>query len=302
MRIVLSGIETNNKGAELMLYAILQEIERKHPDAEVYVPIYAIKQGLDYVKTNVYIRQKPWAGFALFFSKLHARGILRRLGISCPVIEDTKIIKDADYFIDASGFTFTDQWNHHSSMVNYWKQILKGYHDAGTKIVFLPQAFGPINQRNTKMMVNYLSQYADLVMPREKVSLEYLMRFGMDREKVKVYTDFTSLVKGSFPEKYENLKNAVCVIPNMRMVDRGTIGMGQYLYLLSLLIEACQSKGYLSKRFETRYRGCYRSECPGGQGANIFVLSLYLFQVSWCCIGFKFLRSMPCHKLESQVC
>ena len=37
MRIVLSGIETNNKGAELMLYAILQEIERKYPNAEVFV-------------------------------------------------------------------------------------------------------------------------------------------------------------------------------------------------------------------------------------------------------------------------
>ena len=33
MKIVLWGVETNNKGAELMLYAILQEIERKFPDA-----------------------------------------------------------------------------------------------------------------------------------------------------------------------------------------------------------------------------------------------------------------------------
>lgn len=42
MRIVLSGVETHNKGAELMLYAILQEIERRFPDAEVFINKSAI--------------------------------------------------------------------------------------------------------------------------------------------------------------------------------------------------------------------------------------------------------------------
>ena len=51
MKIVLSGVETNNKGAELMLYAILQEIERKWPDADVYISQKRIKQGLNYVKS-----------------------------------------------------------------------------------------------------------------------------------------------------------------------------------------------------------------------------------------------------------
>ena len=45
MRIVLNGVETNNKGAELMLYAILQEIERKFPDAEVFMPYLALRRG-----------------------------------------------------------------------------------------------------------------------------------------------------------------------------------------------------------------------------------------------------------------
>ena len=36
MRYILNGVETNNKGAEIMLYAILQEIERRDKDAVVF--------------------------------------------------------------------------------------------------------------------------------------------------------------------------------------------------------------------------------------------------------------------------
>ena len=244
MKIVLSGIETNNKGAELMLYAIVQEIERTCPDAEVYVPIYAIRQGIDYVKTSINLKSKPWAKFALICSRYHVLGILRRLGLSCPTIEDTRIVKGADYFIDASGFAFTDQWNPQSYMVRRWKRILKGYHDSGTKIVFLPQAFGPINKTNTKLIVGYLDKYADLVMPREKVSLQYLRQFGMNADKIKMFTDFTSLVTGYFPSQYEHLRNAVCVIPNMRMVDRGIISLDKYLHALSIIIDLCQKNGH----------------------------------------------------------
>ena len=61
MKIVLSGVETNNKGAELMLYAILQEVERRFPDAEVYLPYYRIKQGTKYVHTNLKFKTTPWS-------------------------------------------------------------------------------------------------------------------------------------------------------------------------------------------------------------------------------------------------
>lgn len=40
MKVVLSGVETNNKGAELMLYAILQEIERRSPGSTIIDTCY----------------------------------------------------------------------------------------------------------------------------------------------------------------------------------------------------------------------------------------------------------------------
>lgn len=243
MKIVLSGIETNNKGAELMLYAILQEIERKFSDAEVYVPIFAIKQGLNYVKTFVNLKEKPYASLIKTAAKLHISGILRRLNLPYLFLKDTSIIKDANYFIDASGFAFSDQWNPDLEIVKKWEHVLKGYHKQGTKIVFLPQAFGPVEKPNTKKLIALLNKYADIIMPREKISLEYLRQCNVNEGKLNLFTDFTSLVNGEFPSQYEHLKNAVCIIPNMRMIDKGIIDMQDYLDILTKIVVMSQSIG-----------------------------------------------------------
>ena len=101
MKIVLWGVETNNKGAELMLYAILQEIERKWPDAIVYIPYSRCKQGLDYVKTSLDLRYTP---FSKLVYKSHITGIIRRLHLPSSYLSLTNIVGDADWFIDGSGF------------------------------------------------------------------------------------------------------------------------------------------------------------------------------------------------------
>ena len=99
MKIVLYGVETNNKGAELMLYAILQEIERKFPEAVVYIPYSRCRQGLDYVKTNLDFRYTP---FSKVLYKNHIPSILRHLHLPLTVYHRSNIAKGADYFIDGS--------------------------------------------------------------------------------------------------------------------------------------------------------------------------------------------------------
>lgn len=245
MKIVLSGVETNNKGAELMLYAILQEIERKYPKAEVYIPVFAVKQGLDYIHTNLIIKEKPFASLIRLFHKLRIYSVCRKLHIPYHFFYDTRPIKNADYFIDASGFTFSDQWKFNSETVKIWEYLLRKYKEQGTKIIFLPQAFGPISLPMTKKVIGILSQYADLIMPREKVSLNYLLQENyVDKNKIKLFTDFTSLVKGIIPTQYKHLKKGVCIIPNLRMIDKGIISLNDYLKLLSRIAKNINEKGY----------------------------------------------------------
>lgn len=243
MKIVLSGIETNNKGAELMLYAILQQIEQKHPTAEVFIPLHAIAQGLDYVQTSVKLKDKPFAHAKRWAAKIRLGGILRRLHLPWTFCIDTHIVKDAAYFLDASGFAFSDQWSTSKARLALWEENLKGYHTQGTKIVFLPQAFGPIEKKETKELLNLVGHYANWVMPREKISLNYLIGSGIDTQKIRMFSDFTSLVHGTVPQQFKHLEGAVCIIPNMRMIDKGGIKLEFYISTLAKIVRKAEEAG-----------------------------------------------------------
>ena len=243
MKIVLSGVETNNKGAELMFYAILQEIERKYPDAIVYIPYLNIKQGLGYISTSLHLQFTP---FSRLVYKTHLTAVFRQLHLPLRWLYRANVVKHADFFMDASGFHFSDQKkNFTPAKVERWKVILKKYSKQGTRIVFLPQAFGPAVKKNTLNGLKCISKYADLIMPREQVSYSYLEQSGvMDMSKVRLQTDFTSLVEGRFPAKYSHLRDGVCIIPNMRMIDTGVCSKEQYVSLVSRIIEVASESGH----------------------------------------------------------
>jgi len=244
MRYELSGVETNNKGAELMLYAILQEIERRDKDAVVYMQPGAVKQGLSYVKTKVDIRENPHLPFIKLGRKLHLTRIFYMLYASKFLIDPGTPLKQIDYYLDASGFRFSDQFSINPLGINQIEKKLSGYNKKGTKIVYLPQAFGPVEKQETRDALSVLSKYSTWIMPREKVSYQYLQQANVDMKKVRMFTDFTSLVDGTFPEKYKHLSNGVCIIPNKKMVDKKIISYPDYISLISQIVKSVEESGY----------------------------------------------------------
>lgn len=244
MEIVLSGVETNNKGAELMFYAILQEIERKFPEAIVYVEPNSVSQGLSYLITKVNLREKPIARIVKLCNKYHIYRIARRFHITIPFIEDMYAIKGADYYLDGSGFHFSDQWDYPDSYIERKRRLWRSTAKQNTKIVFLPQAFGPFEKAKSKKYLGYMSDYADIIMPREQVSYNYLEQSRIvDMSKVKIFPDFTSLVDGIVPKRYTHLKGAVCLIPNYNMIESGTISFDKYVSLLTSIMKHASDKG-----------------------------------------------------------
>lgn len=238
MKFVLSGVETKNKGAELMLYAILQEIERKFPNSEVFIPADRIFQGKGYIKCPLKITltyEKKW--------KSLLKVVLFKLNIDYPVLLYPSVVKNADYFIDASGLLFSDKMIRDKYRLIPWKNLVR-YKKQKTKIIFLPQAFGPLETILPQKSVRIISDNANLVFARENVSYRYIVDLGIRTDKIKVCTDFTSLVDGIFPQKYERLRSGVCIIPNRQMVKTGVMDLDSYVSFLSFVVTLVKNKGF----------------------------------------------------------
>lgn len=244
MRIVISGTSTINKGAELMLYAILQQIEKKFPNAEIYLPEGSVPEGFKYIKTNLKLRETLPAKIFRVFDKYQKVWILYKLGLS--FLYKEKTIKNIDYFIDASGFAFSDQWERffNDSFLKKWRTDLETYNAQGAKIIFLPQAFGPITKPATKELITNISNFANIIMPRDIISMNYLIDSKVDKNKIQLFPDFTSLVHGTIPKRYLHLEDGVCLIPNNRMIDKGAISREAYLSLMLKIVKTVQKKGF----------------------------------------------------------
>lgn len=227
-----------------MLYAILQEIENRDPDAIVYLPTARMPGGLKSVKTPLDIRELPHHKLTSALAKVRITGVLNRIGLWSDFLNEVKPVPKADFFLDASGLHFTDQMGFGKPMIRYWERILKNYHDQGTRIVFLPQAFGPFEKASTRQAVSALEKYADIIMPRDEISAQHLERFPFNTAKTPLFRDFTTLVKGTVPERLRYLEGKVCIIPNYQMVRKEIITKKGYVSFLFEIAAALKQAGH----------------------------------------------------------
>ena len=137
MKIEIKGVQFVNKGAELMLSAILARIEQYWPDADIVLkggPLSSYKQRAllgAYQKLSLRKNRLDLNGLFYCMPKSFHR-YLKTWGILTEA--------DIDIVLDASGFAYGDQWG--------WLQIrhlgaeLSRSAKHGKQYVFLPQAFG----------------------------------------------------------------------------------------------------------------------------------------------------------------
>lgn len=203
-----------NKGAELMFRAVVEQIRSRIPDATIVTIPDKLDSYCERGKLCVY--QKIWyQRYGFRWGNIGAvvpRRIRRRYGLYM----DSEI----DVVLDTAGFAYGDQWPL-SNLAEAVKSSSR-WKKRKTKVVFLPQAFGPFSDRRRRRLVDKLIQNADLVFPREKDSYDHIVSAVGPRGNVQVAPDFTNLVEGFLPDWFDTEKNRFCVIPNYRMIDKTT--------------------------------------------------------------------------------
>ncbi|MCW8194214.1 polysaccharide pyruvyl transferase family protein [Proteobacteria bacterium 005FR1] len=204
-----------NKGAELMLCAAMQALQSKYPNAVFTIaPTHHkgdfpysrySKKGL-YPKAWFWRLGVQWGDFA---------GVLpRKLREMYGMILD----REVDVVVDAAGFAYSDQWG-----LTHTAELAKAarrWRKRGTKVILLPQAFGPFELPKSKDLVKDFVSNADLIYAREEVSYQYLTEVVGEQDKVKMAPDFTNLVEGVAPAEFDSSNAQIAIVPNRRMIDK----------------------------------------------------------------------------------
>lgn len=240
MKIQIDGIDTKNKGAELMLVAVLEQLEGVYPNSEVWLNHTGEfnPKVLPEFKLDLKTPSMRW------LSKWPIK-IFRRLGRPFPITRLTRyhVRKDIDLLLDAGGFQFSDQWKLTTKQVKEKEEYYKKLKENGTRIVLLPQAFGPFKTIYGKQIVKILDNYTDLIFARDEQSFECLVNAGAKDSKINISCDFTLPVKGIIPVPFQYLKGAVCLIPNHKMIIPQKNNKGDYIRLLKNIIDFYEKKG-----------------------------------------------------------
>ena len=226
-----------NKGAELMLQSVVQQLETVTPNVRIVVPKDVFYDNLNYCFRHhilpLFLVSNKWKERV---KKFLFHNIFNKTWYITP--------DQIDLILDAGGFQFSDQWAVSEKFIASKKDYYSAFTKKNRKVVFLPQAFGPFEQSKSQQLINYVYSIADVLYARESESYNHLNVLFPDSKKIKIAPDFTCLSKNSNPSSAILPNDYVVLIPNIRMVSHTKQDVSDhYMQFLQEVSEFLISKG-----------------------------------------------------------
>lgn len=259
MKYVIKGGEFNNKGAEAMTLIAIYNIIKRDNQAEIFFYDYgydiSMANDLDIIPfraDRVYI--KYLAGH----NKLHyymnriknaAKKYLKKEWYAKPQeFRNTKrILAEADYFIDISGYYLTTRFNDdHVDFYLSWLEAINRL-NPNCKMFLMPQSFGPFNDSFDRNRAYSILSKCSRIYARERSGERDLRGLGL--QNVELCYDSVLIEKNYNPSdilrNYKNYisnepcidKKSVAIIPNTRLLDAGGKNINALIKLYTRIID-----------------------------------------------------------------
>lgn len=237
MKVLIDGVGFVNKGAELMLCSVVQQLKQRLPNALIVLPKSVFYENPSYcIKNHIVPMQKASGKMKRFAKSFVYRNLLNKPWYVTP--------DQIDVVLDAGGFQFSDQWKTSDQDVKRKTRYYASFSKENRKIVFLPQAFGPFKENYSRQMMKIVYGFADAIYAREKVSYDYLKELFPDGNKIKQCPDFTCLSKCDKRKTVILPDDYVLVVPNSRMITHTEQSVSSdYLSFLKEIILFMTGKG-----------------------------------------------------------
>ncbi len=203
-----------NKGAELMLYAAMEQVAAHYERVDfVMEPRKNMAPYIQRARAGLYQKLKRESRRSLPGEL--ALKISKRLRQSYGIVLDNEL----DAVLDVAGFAYGDQFGP-GRTVELAKDSLR-WKRQGTKLILLPQAFGPFTSKEIRAAIRTVVENTELIFARDEVSYKYLTDAAGEHKHIKVAPDFTNLVHGTVHEQL-NMTGRVGIIPNGKMLSKTT--------------------------------------------------------------------------------
>lgn len=236
MNIEVYGTQFINKGAELMLRTILQRLGRCIEDVHF---IHELRPGAASLQQLIELGIQPsFIPFEVKSVRIPMLDFLfNRKLINAGFADRSKI----HAVLDASGFAYGDQWGSAKTLQRY--KYYKKLKSHGTRVILMPQAFGPFSTRSMKRAIRKLVSVSDLVFARDSSSFEYLMSSLTQelKKKVKISPDFTIGTEAILPK--QRLPGNFFIVPNEKVIKMRSLSRQEYLNQLVNVVGAARVAG-----------------------------------------------------------
>lgn len=229
MTVEIRGTTTTNKGAQLMLEAIVERLKDKFDlSASPALLDYSVRAQLGMYQT-LHINRFPKVSASL--GGYLPREIRRRYGLTAD--------QEIQGVVDASGFAYSDVFGHKRSQ----REAAYGerWHRRGVPKVMLPQAYGPFENAKVALWTTRVLNQAEIVFVRDNASRQYLERLQIDTP-ITLAPDFTI---GLSPLNLTPLMEGdyAALVPNTKLVTKGILPEARYIAHLVALARAAISYG-----------------------------------------------------------
>jgi polysaccharide pyruvyl transferase WcaK-like protein len=239
MIIELRGVEFHNKGAELMLLAILEMVRSRFPAAVFVMEVGKLSPLSKQRKVGIYAKLEYHRFISRRMSLSDFGFLLPRFFISkAGVITE----KEVEVILDGSGFAYGDYWGYRKAQMRLSNSIGR-WKKAGKKVVLLPQAFGKFEEPKLQEEMRRIISNADLIFARDKSSHSYLSQV-LESKNTFLRPDFTNLITGTLPASFNPQIAEIAIISNNKLVESGVFASKEaYVEFLNNVVEIVIEKG-----------------------------------------------------------
>lgn len=212
MIVEIRGTGFSNKGAELMLAAIVDRLGRSMPQIQLVTStsIGPYQRRARYGLFQKFAPEEQGRMGWLIKRVLH-RGYQGNYGL---VSHD-----QIDAVLDASGFALGDSWE--TRWVEGAAKTFAFWRNQNKKVILLPQAFGPFERPQVRQAARRALLSADLIFARDSDSHDHVSNLVPHHAGVYRAPDFTNLVDVARTRHLQRGGRLAIIVPNSQMLKHG---------------------------------------------------------------------------------